>query len=65
MWCPKVAEANNNIWHPKVPKSNKATMNVFCTFFFLQFSCFVNLTKQNNQQLFHLDFTSTLKIGKS
>ncbi len=27
--------------------------------------CVVNLAKHNNKQNFHLDFTSTLKIGKS
>jgi hypothetical protein len=62
LWHPKVAEVNNDIWHPKVAKSNNVTVNVFCPF---PFSLVVNIAKHNNQQVFHLDFTSTLKRGQS
>jgi hypothetical protein len=62
MWRPKVAKANNDIRHSKAENQTTLTMCVFCTFInFL----FVNLAKHNNQQAFHLDFTSTLNIGKS
>jgi hypothetical protein len=64
-WCPKVAEVNSNIWHPKVAKSNNVTMNVFYTFHFSSILFIINLAKHNDQQVFHLDFISTLKIGKS
>jgi hypothetical protein len=65
MWHPKVAEVNNNIRRLKAAKSNNAIVNVFCTFLFFFNFLVVNPTKHNNQHAFHLDFTSTLKIGQS
>jgi hypothetical protein len=65
MWHPKVAKVNNNIQHLKATKSSNATMSVLCIFFFFFNFLVVNPTKHNNQQVFHLDFTSTLKIGQS
>jgi hypothetical protein len=40
-------------------------VSVFCTFPFFSNFFVVNLTKHNDQQFFHLDFTLTLKIRKS
>jgi hypothetical protein len=63
-WHPKVAKTNNDMWCLKVTKLNNAT-TCFLQISFLFNFLVVNLTKHNDQQVFHSYFTSTLKIGKS
>jgi len=62
---PKVVEANNVTWHLKAIESINITMNVFYTFPFSSNLWLLIFQNIMIKRFFHLDLSSTLKIGKS